>query len=336
MNFYICAAVSKKSDHIDIINSLRGIAALSVVLYHFVVTTIDFVQNETVKDVFHYGSRGVQLFFIISGIVIPLSLLNSGYTLKNSWTFIKKRFVRIEPPYLVAVAVGILYLIVRNYIPGTTEIDMTPSFTEIILHLGYLIPFVEGAEWINPVFWTLAVEFQYYLALALLFPLILSKKTTLRLLFYAIFIGVSFIPIGTHFFPYWASYFMVGITYVLFKKEFVGLAEYAILSVVLGAVIIYHQNLVDFGIALGAICLIHFVPKFKWKPTLFLGKISYSLYLLHSMIGSALVNYLSHIYRSPIQQFLVIAAGVMVSILSAYVMYRLIEKPTHAFARKIK
>ena len=208
--------MKEKSSHIIVINSLRGIAAMAVVLYHFICKTVDYVQNETVLSIFHYGHKGVQLFFIISGIVIPLSLINSGYTLKKFGTFIKKRFIRIEPPYLVAVAIGIFYLIIRNYIPGTVENDLTPSFIEIILHLGYLIPFFDNVDWVNPVFWTLAVEFQYYLVLALLFPLAISSKIGLRITFYLLIAGATFLPIGMSFFPYWGAYFMVGIIYVLY------------------------------------------------------------------------------------------------------------------------
>ncbi|NQY08622.1 MAG: hypothetical protein HRT71_03805 [Flavobacteriales bacterium] len=71
--------MKKNPNQILIINSLRGIAAIVVCLFHFVVRTTDYVQNETVLDVFLFGHKGVQLFFIISGIVIPLSMINSNY-----------------------------------------------------------------------------------------------------------------------------------------------------------------------------------------------------------------------------------------------------------------
>src|SRR5690606_28624124 len=51
------------------------------------------------------------------------------------------------------------------------EID----YIQLFSHLGYLNNFI-GKDWLNPVFWTLAIEFQYYLLIALFFPLISSKK----------------------------------------------------------------------------------------------------------------------------------------------------------------
>ena len=60
--------MKKKSEHIEVINSLRGLAALAVCVYHFVCTTIGYVTNDQILDIFHFGSKGVQVFFIISGV----------------------------------------------------------------------------------------------------------------------------------------------------------------------------------------------------------------------------------------------------------------------------
>ncbi|MFT5819406.1 MAG: peptidoglycan/LPS O-acetylase OafA/YrhL [Crocinitomix sp.] len=327
--------MDKKNDHILIINSLRGLAATAVCFYHFVFTTQDYVKDETLLSIFEYGDRGVQLFFIISGIVIPLSMINSAYTLKKWKSFILKRFIRIEPPYLVAVAIGIVYLIARNYVPGTVSIDLTPTFTEILLHLGYLIPFVENTNWVNPVFWTLAVEFQYYLALSVFFPLVLTGKLLYRSIFYAVFIGAGFATLSYAFFPHWSPYFLAGIIYILMRKEVISKIEFGIVALILTPIIYFNLGPVDLGIAIVTLLLIHYLSNFKTKLTLFLGKISYSLYLVHSMIGAAFINYLSHSYREPYQKFIVISLGFAITVGSAYILYRFVEKPSHKWAKKI-
>lgn len=326
--------MDKKQDQIAIINSLRGLAATAVCFYHFICTTQNYIYDEVLLDTFHYGQRGVQLFFIISGIVIPLSLIHSNYRLADFKPFILKRFIRIEPPYLVAVFIGIAYLILRNYIPGTVAVDLTPDLTEILLHIGYLIPFFEDTNWINPVFWTLAVEFQYYLALALFFPLLLQKKLAYRLVFYGAFIGGGFATLSYAFFPHWSPYFLVGITYALWLKQIISKTEFTILAVVLAGVVYYLLGGVDLGIAVCSLLVIHYFSQFQTKITLFLGKISYSLYLIHTLTGAAFINYLSHIYREPYQKLVVILLGFLISVGSAYIMYRYIEKPTHDYARK--
>jgi peptidoglycan/LPS O-acetylase OafA/YrhL len=326
--------MDKKNDQIAIINSLRGIAAVAVCFYHFVCTTIDFVDHPFILDFFHFGQKGVQLFFIISGIVIPLSLIKSDYNLSKWKHFMVKRFIRIEPPYLVAVGIGIFYLFIRNYIPGTATADLSPSFTTILLHLGYLIPFVEGHEWISPVFWTLAVEFQYYLALSLVFPLVLSSKIALRIIFYLIFIGGGFLGLPDGFFPHWAPYFLVGILYILWLKNKIEPFEYWIMNFVLAPILYYLLGGVDLGIAILGLLIIHYFANAQSKITLFLGKISYSLYLIHAMIGGAFVNYLSHLYTAPYQKVLIVLIGFGISVLSAYMLYRFVEKPSHAYAKK--
>jgi len=130
-----------RSLHIPILNSLRGIAALSVCFYHFVCTTTDYITDKTTLDVFHFGAKGVQVFFIISGIVIPLSMIKINYKLNQFPKFILKRFTRIEPPYIAVVILGIVYLVVRNYVPSANNVDLTPSIRDVFLHIGYLVPF---------------------------------------------------------------------------------------------------------------------------------------------------------------------------------------------------
>jgi len=248
--------------------------------------------------------------------------------------FMLKRFIRIEPPYLVAVAIGIFYLIIRNYIPGTVANDLTPSFATILMHIGYLIPFFDGHEWISPVFWTLAVEFQYYLALSILFPLVLSSKIAFRILFYFAFIGGGFLGLSDGLFPHWAPYFLAGILYILWLKGKIGTFEFWIMNAFLAPILYYLLGGVDLGIAVITLLIIHYFANAQTNATLFLGKISYSLYLLHAMIGGAFVNYLSHLYTAPYQKVLIVLLGFTISVVAAYVLYRLIEKPSHAYAKR--
>ena len=328
--------MTQKTDQILIINSLRGLAATAVCFYHFVYSTVDFIENETVRSIFYFGHKGVELFFIISGIVIPLSLINSNYSLRNWKNFMLKRFIRIEPPYLVAVAIGFTLLVLRNFVPGTVSADLIPSTKEVVLHLGYLIPFFENTRWINDVFWTLAIEFQYYLLLSLLFPLVLQKQLILRITFYMIFIGIGFLPVSIYFFPHWGPYFLVGIVYILRRTERIGSLEFGALVVLLIPIIYYLFGAIDLGIAFVAILVIHYFSSFKTKLTLFLGKISYSLYLLHAIIGASFVNYLSHHVSGGFQKALLVVAGFLISLGSAYLLYRFVEKPSHNWAKKIR
>src|ERR1700753_2190264 len=154
--------------YVSIVTKLRGFAALSVFLFHLVCVTHNYVASGWVFQVFSYGKYGVQFFFVISGFVITYSMVKGNYHIKDFLTFLKKRVIRIEPPYLVVLLLTVLFLIVRNKTGmGVAKADL-PSIPQVLLHIGYLIPF-SNYGWLSIVFWTLAIEFQFYLLFSLLF-----------------------------------------------------------------------------------------------------------------------------------------------------------------------
>jgi len=83
------------------------------------------------------------------------------------------------------------------------------------------------------------------------------------------------------------------------------------------------------------LAVIHYLPNFKLKGFQFLGKISYSLYLIHGLTGSALINILSHRYTEPYHKVIVVFAGLVFSVLAAYLMNLLVEKPSQKWAKSI-
>ena len=328
--------MASKSVYIPVINGLRGLAALSVCLYHFVYTTLNFIHEEWVRNIFYYGQKGVEVFFIISGIVIPLSMIRSDYAFSLFPKFIARRFVRIEPPYLGAVVIGIIYLVGRNYIPGTVETDLSPSIRDILLHIGYLVPFVEGAKWINSVFWTLSIEFQYYLLLAFLFPFVLSAKIWSRILFYLVMIALPLFFEDQRFITFWSAFFFLGIAYALHRTEKIKGTEFIILIALASGIVLYRQGIIQLSIGLSTLLVIHAFSSYESKVGRFMGDISYSLYLLHSVIGAAFVNYLSHFTESAVAKTLLILAGFALSVFSAYLYWKWVEKPSQNWSKRIK
>lgn len=328
--------MTKQRLHIPAIDTLRGVAATLVCFYHFVYTTTDYVNYDLVREFFHLGYYGVHMFFVISGIVIPLSMVMSDYKHGSWFRFMSRRFIRIEPPYLAAVVIGTFYLIIRNYIPGTADVDMTPNGTTLLLHVGYLIPFFEGHHWINNVFWSLAVEFQYYLLLCLVFPYFLKGQLWQRILLYVLFMSVGAIMPLRSMLPIWLPLFMVGISYVLLRYKYIEKLEYGLVLLCSLALTTYYIDYKATLFGAGTLAIIHFLPQLRNKASKFLGDISYSLYLLHTVVGSAFINYLSHTYRLGWQQVLVIGCGYIISVIAAYALYRAIELPSKRWASKVK
>lgn len=263
-------------------------------------------------------------------------MITLGYKYASFKVFILKRFIRIEPPYLVSVAIGVIYLYSRNFLLPAGTVDITPSFRDVLLHLGYLIPFVDGAKWVNTVYWTLSVEFQYYLYLALLFPLVLSNKIIYRAMFYILLLVPPFFVASEAFFFHWSAFFLLGIVYILWLTEKVIPAEYFIVTILCIFSLAINNELTDLVVGLLTVGVIHFFSQFTFNLGKRLGNISYSLYLLHTLIGGAFVNVMSHKLTLPYQKVIVILLGVLISLASAALFYRFIEKPSQQYTKKIK
>jgi peptidoglycan/LPS O-acetylase OafA/YrhL len=328
--------MSEKPQHIAAIVGLRGLAALMVVLFHFVVKTVDFIHDERVLHIFGFFDLGVQIFFVISGIVIPFSLIKSNYRITQIGTFLLKRCARIEPPYLITVGLAFAYIYARQMLPGTTPSDYRPGGWDLLLHLGYLVPFVEGARWLSEVFWTLAIEFQYYLLIALTMPLLLLPKAIWRWTFFILFAGASYLPFGDRQLLYWSPLFLCGILYALKYLQTISLREYLFAAPICLLFVLHKMGPENFCAALFTLMVVWIWPHFRSKVSDFFGSISYSIYLLHTITGGAVVNILSHRVHAPWQKCMVILAGVVFAVLASYIFYRIVELPSQRWSQRLK
>jgi peptidoglycan/LPS O-acetylase OafA/YrhL len=162
---------------ITTIDALRGIASFAVCFYHLSYCSNICLPQGALKSVGSFGWLGVEVFFVISGFIIPYALHRAGYQLKQYGTFVLKRVVRLDPPYLATIALIIPLGYFSAMAPGFQGPPFTVSTSQVLLHLAYLNVFF-GGNWLNPVFWTLAIEFQYYLLVGLLYPFISHKRLT--------------------------------------------------------------------------------------------------------------------------------------------------------------
>ncbi len=322
--------------YVPVINTLRGLAALFVVFHHFIYTTTDYINNVTILNITRYGELGVTIFFVISGIVIPLAMIKHNYGISNFFIFLKKRLIRIEIPYLAAIVLSILYLIARDYVPSSVGPSLVPDFKEILFNVFYLVPFSDDVKWINPVFWTLAIEFQYYIFLAFFFPFFINNKFLNRLLLY------FFIFILGYFFPYHIfkilPIFMIGILYALYLAKKIEISELLLVYflIVFFMILVIDYNVIKLFTAFLTIVIVYLFKNHRSKIGDFFGNISYSLYLLHIITGGALINLMTHYFTTPIEKFFVISIGIVFSIICAYIFYRIVEKPSKDLSSNYK
>ena len=310
------------------LHTARGIAALAVCWYHLVMS--GGVALSAGLALARYGQFGVEAFFVISGFILPLALWKSRYHPRNFGRFLLKRLARLNPPYLVVVVFCALLTYVGHRL---TQTPNPLTWSSLAFHLGYLNVFT-GDDWVNPVFWTLAVEMQYYIVLGLVFPLFISSR---RFAFYAFVAGCAasqyVLPQGT-FLPHSWPAFLMGIAGFRYVTRHAGLWETAAvvtLSFVWGYQVLGAVPAVVGLLTVVAILLI----QVRSAITDWLGDISYSLYLLHFPIGVRFVALLRPHVHSTIEAFGLALAGTMVSCLSASVLYRLVELPSQKLASRI-
>lgn len=328
----------KESSHIHILDMMRGLAALGVVLTHY--AGMGFLGESFLTKLFFQGNYGVHVFFVISGFVIPWSLRKSNFQSKHFFRFILRRSLRIDPPYYITLSLLLLinYLITvrASYIGSVFKFE----FWRFLSHFMYLIPFTEY-HFYDLVFWTLAIEFQYYIFIAIVFSLLISKKKITHRLFIIAYSLSIFLPIqNTYTIFYYSGLFTLGILIFLFKAGKIIVWEYVLASVLVSA-LIYYQLGMEVCIAGVMSILLIMLVDVRYKVTDFLGKISYSLYLTHNIVRIFLFsNFAKNLFslNGLILSFklLYVSLMVMVAIGFAYCFYLVVERPSMLLAKKIE
>lgn len=288
------------------------------------------------KILLPYAWIGVEVFFVISGFVIPYALLRLPFKFEHYGGYLLKRLVRIEPAYLASIAL----ILVLNYISTLFPIYQGDPFSisgfNILLHLGYLVEFFDGT-WLNPVYWTLAIEFQYYLVIGVLLILWNRNQKYLTIATLFLFFAMSFIPQDTVRFLRHTDIFSIGIVCAFYKKEYIDKILFLVLVVIIGVVIYIHHSYVITILSVGATLGIAFLNRFgNFKILIFFGNISYSLYLLHVPVGGRIINLSKRLPLDNFGKSLVIFVALLVSIFAAWLFYIVIEKPSHRLSRKIR
>lgn len=316
------------------IDALRGLASFSVCWFHLTNGTPTFLQDGYLKSSGAYGWVGVEVFFVISGFIIPFTLWQSDYSMRSYGRFILKRVVRLDPPYLLSILLVIALAYASLLYPDFRGKSPSYSLPQILLHLGFLNVFF-GYPWINIIYWSLALEFQYYLLIGLIFPLLVSNKIVVRFGTVLFLWLVSYWWSNERFVFAWLPLFLLGVIAFYYK---VGLLGNGGLVVGIALFTIYTYLMVGVVIAtvvLLASILILFV-EIKSRLLKLLGEISYSLYLVHVPIGGRIINLSLRYADSTLEKVISLLVALAVSLCAAYLFYRAIELPSRKWSSEIR
>lgn len=359
------------SNRIKELDSIRGLAALTVVFGHFCLMLPSFPNSIKFSPLrfLWAGGEAVIVFYVLSGFVLSMALYHSK---TNYWGYLIKRFVRIYIPYYFWIIVTfVLFILFSSY----EVVELRDWFydrwqgsitkLDILNHFVLLNNFF--TENYNPVIWSLAQEIRISIVFPLLFLLFYKlnwKKTILLALsFSLISVVLNMLHIGKAegFYNGYAdtlhfiSMFIVGM--LLFKYQEKLSYSYRNMKkfkkgflIALGVILYLYSILIygfsrndttfllkDWGVVMGvSIFIIMAMSNLKVKAFLnksvfvYLGEISYSIYLCHFPIMMVLFKLL----YTKIPIFFLLTLCIAMTLLFSIVSYHLIEKKCINWAKQ--
>jgi len=340
---------SQTSSRYGFIDAARGIAACLVMLQHSLYSSglLGNYPTEVLTGFIprwlEFGETGVMTFFIVSGFVIPLSLEKTN----NFKLFWLHRALRIYPLYL-----AIFFATCALKLGG--GLDSIGAFaTNFLTHLFFIQEYVSQENFVGGS-WTLSLELIWYIGLSALFLISMNKKVVL-LVVVGILVSISAqigCALGHHLPMGRLSMLMccvLGLVFYRYDRGEISLRLFAILVgamflTILGNLFVGMQLFpsphptADFRMAgtswgLGGLifCGLFFTRQSAmWSHGVFnfLGRISYSVYLVHGVVLLALAHTLLH-------GWLFVATVFAVTIGISMLTYRFIEAPPIKFGHSM-
>lgn len=320
------------------VQALRALAAWAVVCHHFMQIFFDFEARGPIGQLFiDKGAVGVDIFFVISGLVIFLS--TEGKALPPA-RFLLYRLFRIVPAYwLYTVLMALLVVFARPLLP-----DQTVDWSHLLLSLLFIPTENPGGYGIYPtlnVGWTLNYEMLFYVlfAWALLFRLQVRLLVVAALLFAVCQAWTGFGWISEFYRSDIVYEFLLGISIGMFyRRGWIGPALWLpLLGIGAALLAIYHlppePRLLNWGVpsavlVMASLALERHVERNRLLKLL--GDCSYSVYLMHVLVLSA-GGYLARRYGiNPYLMFVVCALAIAIG---SWLSYEWVEKRSYQWLK---
>ncbi|MCX7207341.1 MAG: acyltransferase [Proteobacteria bacterium] len=307
-----------KLNRLHFLDALRFIAASMVVFYHYFYFYFLSLKGGVDSSALlvpsaRYGFLGVYLFFMISGYVISISVLNS----KNIINFAVSRAVRLYPTFLICCSITVILALVFNESVGLLQYFLN------IIFLGSVGGAIDGT------YWTLAVELRFYILISLVFLFNPQRHIFAFMVFWIFvclilhvmdFFNINIRLLNIVFMPNYSPFFISGALLCMLnntnyngrKVFFVALMSSLIFSYILSLYAIYKYitdvdyNLIavlnlNISTVYALVSLFYllislteyfskFIDRKYFLCVSILGGTTYPLYLLHERIGFMIFN----------------------------------------------
>ena len=336
----IDSTILKPKQHFEILDGLRGIAALSIVLFHF----MEIVYQPS-KNFIAHGFLAVDFFFCLSGFVIAYAYHQERIEKMGIAAFFKTRLIRLHPLVIFGSVLGLLAFLFDPF-SSHTETYETGKLILILLASVFLVPFPVMPDryfnlfGLNAPAWSLFWE---YVA-NILYALFLYKLSRRSLFLLTILAGAGLCFVsyraggsllgGWNGETFWdgaarISYsFLVGM--LIFRSNWIIKSKLGFISL---SVLLMLAFLIPFTewnwlteplvvlfyfpllIALGAGATLK--QGFR-KICIFSGKISYPLYMAHYAVMWLFANYYTTYKPETTELFFIISIGTLLLVGFAY------------------
>jgi peptidoglycan/LPS O-acetylase OafA/YrhL len=346
------------------VQTLRAVAVALVMSFHYFISgTESFAGVALYTDAFgqslaQHGWLGVQLFFMVSGFVIALTLEATP----NGRQFAIRRFVRLWP--VLVLVLPLLHLVGRwyGYPLERTWQDLLASFTLVDPWVWNSLAGTQF-DWTTAVMWTLWIELQFYVVAGICFYGFGSRRflPALTAVLFALsgvywidnvipqltngaYLGLMLPGLDAH-----ALWFLAGVVLFRMWRRPSGAPVTAIDAVILGLCGIANiVQLLAFGSVIPALMTVAYFAVFlaialkhdgikllRWPWLVLIGEISYELYLVHDVIGVTFISTLGRAFgESPALHVVYVALAAALSVGVAYCIHTYWSRPVQRTLRR--
>ncbi|WP_369053262.1 acyltransferase family protein [Kineococcus terrestris] len=325
-------------------DALRLVAALAVLLFHFTARDHSRWGEATHTAFPHlsvltaYGYAGVHLFFVVSGFVVALSARG-----RSVGHFLASRISRLYPAYWAAV---LLTAALRWAVPGLGEREPWHVLVNLTMFQDLVgVPRVDG------VYWTLWVEWQFYLLLVVGIVVGLTRRRVLAAALWVPLVCTALVLLvpasaGVVTLLGYAPLFAAGVVLHVVHRDGPSARRWLLLALTTAQAVLLawvHQApaidriatghhvsrpvlaVVVLGcvLAVAATALVPAVRDVDLRVLTWLGTLTYPLYLTHEYVGWALIGALHPLTG----RWATLALATGVCLVLAWALHRLVERP---------
>ena len=371
----ISSSASLPTHNVIFANTLRGIAALLVLVsHHWGIFWNDRVvaarfsglpvlpenlASPYISEILrvgitpiNLGALGVSIFFLISGFVIPFSLIHQTRT-----QFAIARFFRLWPSYFVGFLCTLTCIFIASYsLDRPLPFPVSAIWPHLILGMRGLLQ----SQSIDAIIWTLEVEFGFYILMALTIKSV-SKASLFTFIIPILFliVAISLAIAGHYVQVVWIYYYIqkligfsqffifmyIGVALNFYYRKRINSSQVfmiiaGLLFVALMSNVVTTQNWHEIGPSylLGLILFLAFMftPTLQsWSPKVaqFFSKISYPLYVIHAVIGYILLYFL--VVEAQIEPLFALMATFITVITIALFIHYWIEVPSQRLGKSL-